>query len=150
MMHTSMCMIWSQGRTRLGKPLSSRTFSPPSKNGCLRSANFSNVNSLEILRSGHPSGPSDIVHLITLSFIGSPWEYPGTFQAIPSLTLRTVIDPESWEVVNIDARLSFSSKILDVMLPSRYVADVDFSDFTAGVIYDFTLKITYPSRLLKQ
>ena len=52
--------------------------------------------------------------------MASPWDYPDTFQKAPGLIIRAVVDQDSWEVIKIDARLLFSTRVLDIMLPSRY------------------------------
>jgi len=53
-----------------------------------------------------------------MSFMASPWDFPDTFERIPRMTLRAVVDPTSWEVVDISAKLNFGFHYMDVLLPS--------------------------------
>jgi hypothetical protein len=54
-----------------------------------------------------------------MSFMASPWDYPDTFERIPQITLRAVVDPTSWEVIDITAKLIFGFHYMDIMFPSQ-------------------------------
>jgi hypothetical protein len=49
--------------------------------------------------------------------MASPWQYPRHFQNIPQLVLRVWVKPGTYEVVDAEGRLSFSSTFTDIMLP---------------------------------
>ena len=55
-----------------------------------------------------------------MNFIASPWDFPDTFDRIPHLSLRVVVDPTSWEVTDMNARLIFGQEYVDIMIPSSY------------------------------
>ena len=57
-------------------------------------------------------------HVYTMSFIASPWDFPGGFDRIPELKLRAIMEPGSWEVRELQATLSFGCRFKDIMLPS--------------------------------
>jgi hypothetical protein len=54
-----------------------------------------------------------------MSFMASPWDFPDTFERIPQITLRAVVDPTSWEVSDISASLIFGFHYMDIMFPSQ-------------------------------
>jgi hypothetical protein len=57
-------------------------------------------------------------HVYTMSFTASPWDFPDTFQRVPRLSLRAVVDPTSWEVIDVHAKLIFNDQYTDIMFPS--------------------------------
>lgn len=83
----------------------------------------SNINTRAILQSSRVGIPGqfDFDHVYTMSFMASPWEFPDTFNRIPRLILRALVDPTSWEVVTVEARLSYGYRYKDILLPSRYI-----------------------------
>lgn len=80
----------------------------------------SNVNSRALIQASHLQNDrvSDMPYVYTMSFIASPWDFPETFGRIPGLELRAIMEPGSWEVRELQARLSFGCKLTDIMLPS--------------------------------
>jgi len=67
-----------------------------------------------------PNRSAELDHSYTLSFIASPWEFPDRFQKIPNLQLRVTVDPSSWEVTDLEAKLILGNKYVDILLPSLY------------------------------
>lgn len=88
---------------------------------CRRSLSYSsNVNFRAIIQAGHlrSNTISDMSCVYNMSFIASPWDFPEGFGRIPELKLRAIMEPGSWEVRELQARLSFGRKFMDIMLPS--------------------------------
>jgi len=59
-----------------------------------------------------------MAYIYSMSFIASPWDFPEVFQDIPKLKIRAKMDPSSWEVRELQAKLSFGCRFVDIMLPS--------------------------------
>jgi hypothetical protein len=94
----------------------------------------SNINHRAVLQTSRfeLDGQSSVDHIYTMAFIASPWEFPDTFHRIPQLVIRALVDPASWDVVAVDARLVFGSKFADILLPSRYILTTIHFDLYRG------------------
>ena len=80
----------------------------------------SNVNSRAIIQSCRLriDNESDVSYVYTMSFIASPWDFPGVFGRIPSLKIRAIMEPSSWEIRELQTKLSYGYRFMDIMLPS--------------------------------
>ena len=108
---------------------------------------YSNINSRAIVegcRIGKHRQEHD--HIYTMSFVASPWDFPTTFHRIPQLSLRVAVDPISWEVTDLDARLVFGRKYTDLMIPSMYgLSHLSLTISIGGATYDYCEKTIYRS-----
>lgn len=59
-----------------------------------------------------------MAYIYSMSFMASPWDFPDVFVGIPELKIRAIMDPTSWEVRELRAKLSFGCRFVDIMLPS--------------------------------